>query len=155
MNLKYCAKIIPTTYLKPVMFILWPLLILTCLIHILWFYRRSGILFKKKLYLDRESGFYNENQLFSDYEKIRNSCSTRSIYFFKIINYNRLRDTLGPHTTISILKNQWVIHQKQLGSKPSTLYRVSDTEFIVSSTRKKLTAQELSQSRYHFQRIYP
>lgn len=70
-ELKILCKIIPTTYLKPVMFILWPLLIFTCLIHILWFYRRSGILLKKKLYIDRESGFYNEKSMGGTSKTIR------------------------------------------------------------------------------------
>lgn len=44
------------------------------------------------------------------------------------------------------MKNQWAAHQKQLGSKPSILYRISDTEFLVSSTREKLTTQEMNLS---------
>ncbi|MCE0495531.1 EAL domain-containing protein [Vibrio salinus] len=149
-ELKFQGKVIPQALLWYSMSVLFPVLILGCFAHAIWFCRRSDRRLNQKvstddtLYLDAETHFFNKNGLIKDYEKIIEEDNTSNLYYFRLNNYEQLKKILGPTAALMVLNKHWQFLTQRWDDTPIVIYRLGESEFVVNSVKCKLSENEVN-----------
>jgi len=118
------------------MFIIWPVLIFIYLIHYALHMRKSYIIAKELIYVDKDTGFRSLEGFIRDYP----SLETISVHFYlvEIKNFSHLVEHIGEKRTYQVILNQWEYCQSELGMNAFAVYRVSDSEYLIARNGKQL-----------------
>ncbi|MEH0740721.1 EAL domain-containing protein [Vibrio cholerae] len=130
-----------STFVK-LMFFYWPLLLVGCLAHYLFYTKSLLLLANDNVYRDKKTGFYTVDHFVKNYSALVAYNKPVRLYLVKISNYHALNHHFGNPAVIKVMERMWQKMVRELPNHKLTIYRVTEDELLIECVGENLTSQQ-------------